>query len=123
MKSTKIILLLTILSIFTSCNEENNEDVICTLEFVYGINITLIDAETKTDITENVKVVITDGNYEEILQGGIGTFYGAGERAGTYTITITSDDYKTFVSEPIVVTANACHVIPVSKTFELEAKT
>ncbi|PQJ80094.1 hypothetical protein [Polaribacter porphyrae] len=123
MKSKKLIALFTYLIVFIGCKEQNN-DIICTLEFVYGLNITLIDAETSKPIEGNVKVVIKDGNYEEVLQGvesGI-PFFGAGERSGTYTITITSNNYKTFVSNPIVVTANECHVITVTKTFNLERK-
>lgn len=112
------------ISLLLSCEEQNEEPVTCTLEFVYGLHITLIDANTKESITDNITVVIKDGDYEEVLQTIESSthFFGAGERSGTYTVTVTSDNYKTFVSEPILVTSNECHVKTVSKTFELEPK-
>jgi len=39
------------------------------------------------------------------------SFTGAGERAGTYTLTVVSPNYQTFTSEPITVLADQCHVI------------
>ena len=121
MKPKKLIILITLLTIFLGCKEEENL-TICTLEFVYGLNITLINANTSMPITDEVNVVIKDGNYEEVLtrlESDV-PFLGAGERAGTYFLTITSNAYKTFISEPIIVEANECHVIPVVKTIQLE---
>lgn len=123
MKSQKIILFVFLLSIFLGCNDLNDDSFHCTTEYVYGLNITLIDKETKAEITKDVKVTIQDGDYEEVLQGESSLFYGAGERAGTYIVTVTSDNYKTFISDPITVTEDACHVNSVSRTFELEPKT
>lgn len=120
MKSKKIITMITVLTLFFGCKEEKNI-TICTLEFVYGINITLINADTSDAIIDDVKVVIKDGNYEEIITNieSSTPFFGAGERAGTYIVTITSNKYKTFISDPIIVEANECHVIPELKTFKL----
>ena len=39
---------------------------------------------------------------------------GAGERPGTYDITITKDGFMTWTAENVTVTADECHVIPVS---------
>ena len=103
---------------FYSCKTDDDaNDVICTLEYVYGLNVTLIDASNSNKIIDDVTVVSKDGSYEETLTAGIDSFYGSGERAGTYTITITSDNYETYTSAPITVTADICHVIP--QTFEL----
>lgn len=60
-------------------------------------------------------VVATSGNYSETLQffdPQNPIFYGAYERAGTYTITVTKAGRQTYVSQPIVVTRDICHVIP-----------
>jgi hypothetical protein len=121
MKSKKTIILVTILTIFLGCKEGKNSDTFCTLEFVYGLNINLIDANTSETITDDVNVIIKDGDYEEVLTNTESDthFFGAGERPGTYTITITSNNYKTFISEPVVVTGDVCHVTTVAKTFEL----
>ncbi|MFK8060824.1 MAG: hypothetical protein AB8B78_12130 [Polaribacter sp.] len=124
MKSKTIIAIVSLVLLFNSCKENEKDNIICTLEFIYGINITLIDVKTSKPISDNVKAVIKDGNYEEILEviESNVPLLGAGERAGTYIVTITSDNYKTFVSEPIIVKANECHVIPEVKTFKLEPK-
>ncbi|APY11095.1 hypothetical protein BWZ22_07495 [Seonamhaeicola sp. S2-3] len=113
MKSISLIALFTLHLSFTACKTDDTpNDIICTLEYVYGLNVTLIDATNSNKITEDITVVATDGNYEEILTLGVDSFFGAGERAGTYTITITSANYQTYVSNPIELDANECHVIP-----------
>lgn len=124
MKSTKIIAIISFLLLLNSCKENDNEEVICTFIYIYGLEISLIEKSTANPVTGAVKIIAKDGNYEETLENYDLNypFYGAGERRGTYVLTITSDNYKTFVSEPIVVTGDECHVKTVSKTFQLEPK-
>ena len=119
-----IITLFSFILLLNSCEENNDENVICTLNYVYGLNINLIEKATNNSLTGSVSVVAKDGNYEETLENTDpnDSFFGAGEREGTYILTITSDNYRTFVSEPIVVTGDECHVSTVSKTFELVLK-
>lgn len=113
MKFKLLLTLLTLVLSFTKCKTDDTpNDVICTQEYVYGLNITLIDATNSNKITEDITVVATDGNYEETLTLGVDSFFGAGERAGTYTITVTYANYQTYVSAPIELDANECHVIP-----------
>ncbi|WP_397444780.1 hypothetical protein [Polaribacter sp. R77954] len=116
----KRIIFITFLFFCFGCEEKGNE-IVCTTEYVYGLHVTLLDASNSLPITDDVTVVIKDDNYEEVLQiiESNNSFFGAGERSGTYTITIISNSYITFVSEPITVTRNICHVIPVSKTIAL----
>jgi hypothetical protein len=38
---------------------------------------------------------------------------GAGERAGTYAVTVTATGYAEWTTSGVVVTADECHVIPV----------
>ncbi|MCH7525045.1 MAG: hypothetical protein IIC74_08555 [Bacteroidetes bacterium] len=97
----------------TACKEDDNE-IICTTEFVYGLNITVKNADTNMIITEGITVIATDGNFEEQLMNMVGSdsFVGAGERAGNYVIEITSSNYQTYISEVIVIDEDVCHVIP-----------
>ncbi len=113
-----------ICSIFLISSCDSNDDdggINCTLEHVYGLNITLKNIETEEIITENITVIATDTNYEEELMVSPEntTFVGAGERAGTYIITVNSNDFETFISEPIILTSDECHVIPQAHTFYL----
>ncbi|WP_406685414.1 hypothetical protein N1F78_06725 [Seonamhaeicola sp. MEBiC1930] len=121
MKPKYIIVLFVLALNLTGCKSDDDMNgIVCTLEYVYGLNITLIDASNFNKITDDVTVVVTDGAYEETLTLGIDSFYGAGERAGMYVITVTSSNYQTYVSDPIEVSADECHVIPEVMEFTLQ---
>ena len=126
MKSIKIIALLIFLFFLNSCENNSNDKelIICTQNFVYGLVINLTEKTTANPINGNIIIVAKYGNYEETLENSDPnmSFYGAGERKGTYIVTVTTDNYKTFVSEPIIVTADECHVTTEKRTFELELK-
>lgn len=89
-------------------------DIACTEQFVYGLNITVKDANTSNIIIENITVIAQEGEYEETLMNidGANNFIGAGERSGSYIIQVTGINYQDFTSEMIVVDADECHVIP-----------
>jgi hypothetical protein len=117
MKTKIFILLLSCSVILNACkNDDNSNAQICTEIFVYGLNVTLKDANTNAIITEDVTITATDGTYQETLMTteSIESFFGAGEREGSYIITVNSDNYQTFISDPIVValTEDDCHVNP-----------
>ncbi|MDU8884780.1 hypothetical protein RXV94_01325 [Yeosuana sp. MJ-SS3] len=105
------------------CNtNDDNDQVFCTEQFVYGLNVIVKDANTNNVITENIIVTIRDGDYEESLMNieGNDSFFGAGERPGSYIIIVTSDNYQTYISETILVGSDECHVIPKSLEFFLQ---
>ncbi|WP_341214955.1 hypothetical protein [uncultured Wocania sp.] len=112
---TKFLIILSVLLICASgCKLDDDFNPInCTEQFVFGINVTLIDATTSNKIITGVTLSIKDGDYEEILMthDSIDSFWGAGERPGNYIITVTSNDYQTYVSDPIQVLSDECHVI------------
>ena len=114
MKKFMLLLILPLL-IVTSC-ESDNEEINCTLEAVAGLNIVVKDATTMAVLHEGVTVVAQDDVYMETLEKFVGAdfanFAGAWERSGTYIVTVSKDGYQTFVSEPIVVGQDVCHVIP-----------
>ena len=91
----------------------------CTAEFVYGLTITVNDAEGEPVC--NATVTITDGDYEEVLEAiGDGQYYGAGERGGTYEIRVEAEG---FISQTATqtVSEDTCHVIPESVQVTLES--
>ncbi|RLD28538.1 MAG: hypothetical protein DRI75_06435 [Bacteroidetes bacterium] len=110
------------MAFLTTCMEDDN-GIICTEQFVYGLNVTVKNADTNAIITEGVTVTAREGDYEEELMNTLGSvsFVGAGERAGNYIIEITSNDYQSYTSEVIVVDEDECHVIPQSLEALLQA--
>ncbi len=97
------------------------EPVMCTKEFVYGLHTTIRDAATSQAIAKESILTLQDGNYEEVVTNswdGL-TLVGAGERPGTYTVTVEHPDYLTWSVSGLEVTADECHVIPVSLAIGL----
>lgn len=103
------------------CNEDDENQVNCTMEARAGLNITVQDAVTHAVLTEGVSVVATEGAYSETLElfTGSDVFSGAWERRGNYILTVSKSGYQTHTSETITVTADVCHVIPQNRTVQL----
>jgi hypothetical protein len=117
------IIVFIFLSLCASCFCGSDDDaVFCSEEFVYGLNITCKN-ESGEILTEGLTLVAVDGNYQETLMvyEGFNTFVGAGERAGNYVITVTSDNYQTYTSEVITLEKDQCHVIPKGIEFVLQS--
>lgn len=120
----KIILLMSIFAI--SCNNDDNSnsgETNCTDQFVYGLHVSVKNAVTNAVLQEGVLVKATDGSYVETLQteGNSSTvFVGAGERAGSYILTVSKDGYETFTSEVITLKRDECHVISKEVTVALQ---
>jgi hypothetical protein len=121
----KIILLLCFAPLLMASTCESDDDqIFCTQEVVDGLRVTVLDATSGQPLTEGVTVGAAEGTYQETLEllpGLENLFAGAGERSGTYTVTITKDGYQTYISPPIVVTRDVCHVITQSLTVNLQS--
>jgi hypothetical protein len=90
----------------------------CTLEAVFGVNITLED-EAGTPVT-GATLTLTDGDHQETMtEVSAGNYAGALERAGTYALTIEAEGFSTFRLGELVVTADVCHVVPLTRTVVL----
>jgi hypothetical protein len=91
----------------------NDDDIVCTEEFVYGVSVTVTDAESNEPVTD-ATLTLTDGEYTEVMEHfGSGQYGGAGERPGTYTLRVDAEGYESKTTEQLVVTAGICHVNPV----------
>ena len=123
MKKLFIFFLFSTVFFTSSCNDNDDNQIFCTDQFVYGLNVIVLDASTGNPIFQDIEVKAVDGTYQELLELVPGleyAFVGAGERAGTYVVTITKAGYQTYTSAPIVVTRDECHVIPQSLTVNLQ---
>jgi hypothetical protein len=104
-----------VLVIFLSllnCGSDDYSSTVCTDVFVYGLEVTVRDAQSGALITEGITVTAREDAYEEQLVNisQLDYFFGAGERPGTYIIEISGTNYETFISEAVKVTADNCHV-------------
>ena len=114
-----LIALLTLTGLpFTGCPIDGG-GTICTLQFVYGVNATVTHADTG-EVIEGATLTLTEGEYSETMQElSPGNYAGAGERAGSYTLTVEADGFDTQTIEDIVIDADECHVIPVAENIAL----
>lgn len=92
----------------------------CTTQYVWGVALTLRDARTQQPITD-ATVTLVDGSYREEVtaQPLANIYYGAGEREGTYTITVTAPGYQPIAPRTVTVTGDECHVQQVAITVDL----
>lgn len=120
----KLFLFLACMTFLLATTCEEDDEVYCTQEAKAGLNITVKDAVNGEFLSTGVTVIAQDGSYSETLEQftneEIPVFIGAWERIGTYTITVSKEGYQTFTSEPIVVTADVCHVIPQQINVDLQ---
>jgi len=82
-----------------------------------ALNVAVQDLVTRASLP--ALVVATDGGYRAVLMpspgvpgsAGPGSYFGAAERSGTYTITVSATGYEPWTRENVVVTRGAdCHV-------------
>lgn len=95
------------------------DPIACTALYAYGVSATVTDQETGSPI-DDATLTLIDGAYQEDMQSyQNGEFVGAGERAGTYTLTASAPGYQSQTIENIDVTADVCHVHGVHIEIEL----
>jgi hypothetical protein len=124
MKKLFLFFLFTTVFFISSCEDNDDNQIFCTDQFVYGLNVIVLDAVTGNPIFQDIEVKAVDGAYQELLELVPGleyAFVGAGERSGTYVVTITKAGYQTYTSAPIILTRDECHVIPQSLTVNLQS--
>ena len=93
-----------------------SDNIICTLQYVYGVNVSLTDAQTGQSISGATLTLISSTSTEimEESPNQSGVYLGAGEKPGTYTLNVQAAGYQEVSQDNIVVTSDPCHVIPVN---------
>ncbi len=113
MRNLLILFLLVQLLMAAACTAENN-GIMCTMEARAGLNVSVSLENVVVTTPEGITVTAVDGDFSETLmniEADKANFFGVFERTGTYIVSVTKSGYKTFVSEPITVTADECHVM------------
>ena len=100
------------------------DPVVCTEIFVLGLNVTITDGHG--DPVAGATLTLVEGDCTETMieidaMGQTGVYVGAGERAGTYSLTIEAEGFDTITLDDIAIDADECHVIPVGLTLSLTA--
>jgi hypothetical protein len=107
----------------TSVQAPGAPGIACTLQFVYGLAVTVQDAATGRRVCD-AQVTAVSGAYRETLVAGGSSddcsYSGAGERAGVYELNASRAGYLPAMLSNVRVDANECHVIPVRVTLELK---
>lgn len=110
------------------CNGSSNDDpqVVCTPSIEPGLQITILDADTKESTSCGATVVVQDGNFEETVSNEAGPdcqnskkLTAAEERAGTYHLIVTKEGYQEANVYDVIVESGTCHVQTKDITVEL----
>ena len=106
----------------TACYDgDPSGPIACTAQFVYGLTVTVRDQSTTLPKAEDATLTLREGAYVEVVTDSWDgtTLVGAGERSGTYAVTVEHAGYETWTRAGVEVSEDECHVIPVSITANL----
>jgi hypothetical protein len=113
--------IVSLAALAAGCQPQIGGGTICTMEFRYGISATVTDAATGANITPGSSLIVREGSYVDSVTAGPGSFLAAaGERAGTYDVTVRREGYSPFTRGGVVVTKDECHVHPVQIEARLQ---
>lgn len=93
----------------------------CTTESVSGVTAIVRNANTAQPI-DGATLVLVDGAHRETMEavpGQVGTYWGAREREGDYTLTVTAPRFRPSAPRTIEVNGDVCHVRPETVTIDL----
>lgn len=104
----------------------SNPELVCTAEFRYGLNVTVVDSLTGAPVPRPILIVASEGAYSDTskyaLQPGdiqLASWPLLGERPGVFTVLVRAAGYQDWVQSDVRIGRDACHVIPVALTARL----
>ncbi len=112
----------------SGCSRSSATGPLCTAEFRYGLAVYVNDSLTNTPAASGASLVVRDGTFKDSVAWPAGRpdlntapLASAGERAGTYQVTVTKPGNLPWTMNDVRVTANQCHVNQVKLTARLVA--
>lgn len=122
-RRTALLALLLPLSTAVACDHVSEPDpVICTAIAVSSLNVTVRDSATAQRVCDATVTAVLAGATYELRRSGSAeacTYAGPEERAGAFEVRVSRAGYAPAVVSNVQVTADVCHVIPVSLTVDL----
>lgn len=119
-RDLRIVALLLLLSVVACFDRPDDSGPVCTTEVRSGITLKVYDAETEENISCDVTVVMSEGDFTETLDRSLcdeqisdsePSLFGLMERAGVYSMVISADGYQGYSEDDIVIEEDECHVI------------
>lgn len=117
-------------SLVSGCSVLPSDSRVCTAEFRFGLIVTVVDSLTASPPSSAVLIarsgafVDSVGPYAPqplVLNGPpVLILPTAGERAGTYDITVRAPGYRDWTRTSVRVTADECHVQPTGVTAKVQ---
>lgn len=121
-----VLLVLSVLA-FGACDALDSQPVYCTGNFVWGLQVTVQDSATGAPSASGAQLIARDGVYADTSSFPPNRpdldnqpLVGAGEREGTYTVTVRKAGFIDWERPNVVVAADECHVRPVALTARLK---
>ena len=109
------------------CDLLDSPDVYCTGEFVFGLVVAVQDSSTGSPAASGAQLIAQDGAWADTVgfppnrpDLDAQELVSAGERPGTYTVTVRKGGFRDWQRTGVVVTADECHVHPVELTARLQ---
>jgi len=108
-----------------ACSRASDIGVACPAIFVYGLNVTVVDSITGAPTGSGATVVARDGAYTDSSTraangSAAAPFALAGERSGTYSLTVRKSGYTDWLKSGIQVKKAVCGVTPVVVLAKLQ---
>jgi hypothetical protein len=95
----------------------------CTDQYVYAVSVSVVDSATGAMAASGAQLVAREGVFADSMslpanRADLDAFslHAAGERAGTYAVTIQKSGYRDWTRTNVQVAKDACHVTTVSLT-------
>ena len=113
--------LAALMGLLSACGG-TTDPIACTEQFVFGLTVEVVDSLSGAPRAEGATLTLRDGVYVESTTESFDglSMSGAGERPGTYVVTLARAGYHTWSRTGVVISADECHVIPVSMRAELQ---
>ena len=119
MRASRLSIIVGAAAIIAGCNPFSGP---CTTDIRWGIVVEVRNAVTGESLADGARLIVRDGDYVETVDGppvpGFPELRAAGERAGTYDVTIQKAGYQDWTRTGIRVRDQGCHV----ETVRLDAR-
>jgi hypothetical protein len=116
--------------ILSACGSSLSGGRVCTEDFRYGLNVTVVDSVTNAPPASAVLIARSGAFVDSVgprtpmqfVQNGppVLLLSSAGERAGTYDLTVRSPGYRDWTRTGVEVTEDECHVRPITLSARLQ---